>query len=95
MHNLRGVSGPPLKYDEATLAEMRRLWEETDKPAAEIGQLFGVSKSTVIGQAHRREWLLRGSFSRVRTLDQRLDAYHAALDKVLAETLGVGRRVAE
>ena len=95
LHNLRGVTyGPPPKYDAVMLAEMRRLWEETKKPASEIGLLFGVTKSTVIGQAHRRGWSPRVVF-RTRTLDDRMNALHAALDKVLAETFGVGRRPAE
>jgi hypothetical protein len=49
------------KLSPATLAEMRRLWEEEPElTAAAIGELYGVTKNTVIGQAYRRGWLPRG-----------------------------------
>lgn len=66
------------------LAEMRRLWEDTPQNASQIGALFGVSRNVVVGQAHRRGWTSftpgHWGYEEPRTLNQRLDALHAAFD---------------
>jgi hypothetical protein len=80
------------KYSAATLEQMRAMWEETEMTAAQIGARFGLSKSTVIGQASRRRWRERYTpAADYRTFAQRIDALHAEMDRVLAETRGVGR----
>lgn len=73
------------------LARMRALWEGSPElSAAVIGERFGVSKGAVIGRADRGGWTPRQSPIVFRipptTIYQRIDALHAALDRVLAET---------
>jgi hypothetical protein len=69
-----------------TLAQMRALWEGSPElSAAAIGARLGVTKNTVIGQAHRRKWKSR-SGAHKPAIYSRLDAHHAAFDRVLAET---------
>lgn len=51
----------------AQVARMQTLWEGSpDLTALVIGERFGVSKNTVIGQAARGQWTPRGT-SRART----------------------------
>lgn len=82
------------KFPPALLPEMRRLWEECPELRARaIGVLLGVTKNTVIGQAHRRGWKLRGELRSASeaTMQGRLDALHADLDRVLVATTGAAR----
>lgn len=75
------------KFDPVLLEPMRQLWEETSLSAAQIAEALNVTKSTVIGHAHRRAWKPRKPWaSEPTTIHQRLDAHHAKLDKVLADT---------
>lgn len=80
---------PPLKYDPDTLARMQALWEGSPElSATRIAERFpGMTKNAVIGQARRREWKpRRASATEPTTMQDRLDAHHARLDAVLAET---------
>lgn len=58
------------------------LWLSCELTAAEIGTRFGVSANTIIGLAHRRGW----AKPQPTTTLERLDALHANMDAVLAET---------
>lgn len=79
--------------------EVWRLWSETHATAREIGQRFGVSGNAIIGYAHRGGWpsFNPPAWSRaaleapIPTLFDRMDALEQNLDRVLAETEGVGR----
>ena len=67
---------PPLKYDTDTLARMQELWEHAPElSAVKIAARFNVTKNTVIGQAHRREWKPRRERTTEPTaMQDRLDA---------------------
>lgn len=72
-----------------TLAEMRALWEGSlELSATKIGARLGVTKNVVIGRASRGGWQRRGADlpPPPTRIHQRLDALHAALDRVLADT---------
>ena len=77
------------KHPPETLDAVRQLWEETDLSASEIGRRLGLNKNVVIGMARRCYWFRNAP--RPTTLAERMDALHADLDRVLAETRGVGR----
>ena len=68
-------------------AEAEALWDEGELSASEIAAKFGVTKNTLLGIAHRRDWSPRGigKHEAVRTLNDRLDALHAMLDATLVE----------
>lgn len=86
------MKGRPAKYSADILREMQDLWEEGDLTALEIGKKFGLSKSTVLGLAHRHEWSPRGEPGRIpTTLPQRMDALNARMDQVLRETEGLDK----
>lgn len=75
------------------LDHMRALWENAPElNSVVIGERFGVSKNVVIGHAARRGWASRKGPRNIRrapapsTISARLDALHAKLDRVLAET---------
>lgn len=76
------------RFDPALLIPMQHLWEEAPElSVTDIGKRLGVSKNTVIGQAHRRNWKRRRvTGSEPTTLHDRMDALDAALNAVLAET---------
>ena len=77
------------KYDADTLDRMQALWEHAPElSAARIAERFdNMTKNAVIGHANRRYWKPRRvAGPEPTTLNQRLDAIHAALDAVLAET---------
>ena len=79
----------PRKYTDEFLAPIRALWEGGPEPsAAQIAERFaGMTKNTVIGQAHRRGWRPRREPPpEPSTIYDRLAAHHAKLDRVLAET---------
>lgn len=72
-----------------TLADMRALWEGSPElSAAKIGARLGVTKNVVIGRADRGRWnpRMNPNLIALTTIHQRLDAIHAALDRVLADT---------
>lgn len=79
---------PPLKFDTDTLAQMRQFWEDSDLSAKAIGKRFGVTKNVIVGQARRRGWKPRAPSPGAEPSNVfiRLDAVHAKLDAVLAET---------
>lgn len=69
-------------------AEAQILWETTEISAREIALKFGVSKNTLLGVAHRRDWRERGgtrSEPPPRTLHDRLDVIWAKFEKQMAE----------
>ncbi len=70
---------------------IRVLWEETPQTARAIAAEYGMSRCALMGVAHRRGWVSfnagkGGWYSKARTMDDRLAAHHAKLDRVLAET---------
>lgn len=71
---------PSLTEDQ--IAEAERLWGETELSAEAIALRLGTTKGVVVGYAHRRGWGQRGGPS-VPTFDQRIDALHAEMDRVL------------
>ncbi len=67
--------------------ELRRLWEDSSLSARQIAQHMGVSKNVVSGLVSRRGWRTNNPQPAPwRTMDERLAAIHAKLDRVLAET---------
>lgn len=83
----RGGKQPPFPITPEQIVEMRQLWESREMPARLIAERFNVTKNAVIGHAHRKGWEPRGSRTKEpTTLPQRLDALHAKLHQVLAET---------
>lgn len=46
-------------WNEEECAEIRNYWEDTKLTAEEIGKKFSVSKSSIIGLAHKRGWKSR------------------------------------
>lgn len=76
------------------LDRMRELWEFSPMSASQIGARLRTTKNTVIGQANRKGWVKRGERhpkasarrQEASTIFQRIDALHAKLDAVLAET---------
>lgn len=68
-------------------AEAEALWDEGELSAAQIADKFGVTKNTLLGIAHRRDWSPRGigKYETVRTTSDRLNALHAMLDATLVE----------
>lgn len=60
---------------------------------SQVGARFGVSKSVIKGVASRRGWETSPPTHEapIRTTADRLDALHARLDAVLAETRGIPR----
>ncbi len=67
--------------------ELRRLWEGSPLSAREIAVRMGVSKNVVSGLVSRRGWRsYNPARTPWRTMDERLDALNAKLDRVLAET---------
>ncbi len=81
-------------------AEARRLWNSGVGSASELAHRFGVSKSVIVGLAHRQGWAVRNP-GRVgarpedetpqRTTEDRIVALHARMDAVVAECRGVPR----
>jgi hypothetical protein len=56
-----------------------------------VAEAFGVTKNTIAGiWARHGEPQIIGTYPEPTTLPQRLDALNAKLDRVLAETRGVG-----
>ena len=74
---------------------IRRLWDETEITAREIGEFYGMSKNAIIGMANRGNWRTRqrgGNMMAKTTLADRIAALHAMMDRVLAENPpGTGR----
>lgn len=80
----RGIGALSVKQQEEVIDMLR-----SGAGQKEIAELFGVSKNVIVGvwarhgePQHRRE---------PTSIGQRLDALHAQLDRVLAETRDVGR----
>ena len=80
----RGGTNPIIREWEA---EAEALWDEGELSAAEIAAKFRVTKNTLLGIAHRRNWSPRGlgKHEVVRTVDDRLDALHEKFDATLIE----------
>ena len=91
------------------VGEARVLWDKGET-AGNIGKVFGVTKSVIVGIAYRNGWPKRPNgwfvaspapppIPRVPLADRavenglfaRMDALHATLDRILAETKGIGR----
>ncbi len=67
--------------------EVRLLWEDSGLSARQIAERMGVSKNVVSGIVSRRGWRTNNPQPALwRTMDERLAAIHAKLDRVLAET---------
>lgn len=79
--------GNPSALSPAQQQEAADLWEAGELTGTQIGARFGVSKSTIIGLAHRRGWLPRGVAlgAGVTTIFDRMDALEAAFNAVLRE----------
>ena len=77
----------PPTFDPSLLGPMQELWEGSPElSVSQIGARLGVTKNVVMGQAHRRGWVRAGSEPAPSLFAQRMDALHAGLDTVLAET---------
>jgi hypothetical protein len=59
-------------------------------PQRLVAEAFGVTKNTIVGLWHRHGEPGKIESLAPTTLDERLDALNANLDRVLAETRGVG-----
>ncbi len=78
--------------------ETRRLWEETPETARNIAVWLNmrdgarITRNSIVGIAYRRRWVSFNegtggrSYRKPRTMDERIDALHAKLDRLLAET---------
>lgn len=79
-------------------AEIRHLWENTPQTAPQIGAAYGVTKSVIVGMAHRAGWVsfnlsYRPPDPEPKTLHDRIDALNAVMDGVLAECAKVPRHI--
>ena len=85
----------PYRHPPELREAIRRLWDETDITAREIGEFYGMSKNAIIGMANRGNWRTRqrGGDTRAKTtLADRMAELHAMMDRVLAENPpGTGR----
>ena len=59
---------------------------QSGAPQKAVAQAFGVTKNVIAGV-----WARHGERREPTTLHNRLDALHDQLDRVIAETAGVGR----
>jgi hypothetical protein len=75
------------KHDDEIRARIRDLWEGSPElSATDIGERVGMTKNAILGLAHRGGWSPRILTEVPRTLFDRMDAEHARMDAVLAET---------
>lgn len=71
--------------------EAQRLWEIEGETAAAIAKRYGVTKSTVIGLAHRRGWATKREplGPEPRTLHDRMDALRDMMDALVAKSRSI------
>jgi hypothetical protein len=78
------------------LARAKEAWETTDKTAADIGALFGVSKNSIVGLADRRDWTRPGKVLSERS--QSIIALRKTTDlsmRQIARQLGLSKNVVQ
>lgn len=78
------------RLSSAEEAVAQQFWEASEETAEQIGARFGVSKSTIIGIAHRRRWNRRRG-SAPTSLHERLDGLERRCMAVIRANEGIGR----